>query len=302
MSGKTGFRDKLLLVVSVISFLIAYECVLSLMRGFCAGLFQVGDFAAMLIADAFLLVCSLPLLFRARRRGPVWEPCVGKVSFFGWFVLCIIFLFMYVAVEMTGLWIGYALPSVGATGTYVEMSGTDLYLYLIRAVTVTPFIEEFGARYLLFGRLRPKFGFWPSYLVSALYFAFIHGTLMHIPLAIGLSFFLCILYEVTGRWRYCVAFHMFFNWCAAALVFTIDGFPVWARFALLGFSYVSLLCLYIFRKYLFGKVFCVGMQAAAEAWLEGRLERLAEKAEEEGNAALEAKASGKDAEPGSGDM
>lgn len=237
-----------------------------------------------LLANAFLAACLAPLAVHGTRRGPGWEPDVPglKMTGLGWTLLACVFLLMYVAVEMTGIWLGSRFPDFGTTGAYLEMQERDVLLYLVRAVTVTPFVEEFVARYVIFRRVRSRFGFWPGFAASALYFSLLHGTIMHLPLAIGLTFFLCTLYSVTGRFRYCVAFHMAFNWCGSALVFSVDGMPVWSRFALLGLSYGLLLALYAFRKYLFGTLFQAGVLDVLEGRLSASLDRLADKAESAG--------------------
>lgn len=239
-----------------------------------------------LAGDIVLALAVAPLLWRSARRGPGWEPeSDGRLSVFGLCVLAGILVFMYAAVEMAGLWIGYLTPTAGETAAYQEMSDETLYLYIIRAVTAGPFLEEIASRYLIFRPVRARYGFWPACVLSALYFTSIHGTLMHVPLTIALTLFVCTLYGVTGKFRCCVAVHMAFNWLSTTLIFSIEGFPVWARFLCLGLSYLSLICLYAFRKQLFGRVLNVGAMDAFEAFLNRELDRMADEAEATGEGA-----------------
>ena len=234
-----------------------------------------------LIADAVLAAALAPLAWRGTRGDCGWEPVSdGRISFAGWFVIGMIFLFMYGTVEMTGIWLGSMFPSAGLTEAYTSMSGRDVAVYLVRATTVAPFLEELAARYLLFRGIRREAGFWAGAIVSAVYFALIHGTLMHLPLAIGLTLFLCAMYEATGRFRYCVIFHMLFNWCGGAIVFSFQGVSAGMRFALLAASYASILCLYVFRRQLFGKLFRMDAASAFEAMLERKLDDMAAEPDE----------------------
>lgn len=245
-------------------------------------LFPGSGYGGVLAADAVLVLAIFPLTWWMTRNGPGWEPDTDrKVSVSGWIVLFALLFIMYVGAEMVGLWLWDRFPTVGAMQDYAELSDTQLYLYSLRGIFAAPFLEEFTCRFLLFRPLRAKLGFWPAVTASALYFASIHGTLMHIPLAVGLTLLSCVVYSATGKYRYCVLFHMAFNWFAVAVVFSVQGFPVWARFVLLGVSYALIILLYVFRKKLFNGALAVGAAAMFEKFLDGELDKLADRAEQD---------------------
>lgn len=250
-------------------------------------LYPGAGYGAALAADGVLALAILPLVWRVTSSGPGWEPVTEKkFSVAGWVALFCVLFVMYVGSEMTGLWLLYSYPDVGATQSYAELTDTQLYLYSIRGLVAAPFLEEFTCRFLLFRPIRAKVGFWPGVVVSALYFCAIHGTLMHIPLAVGLTLFNCVVYDATGKYRYCVLFHMVFNWFAVAVVFSVSGFPARAQFAVLAASYVLIVLMYVFRKKLFDGVLPVGASVLLERFLDGELDRLAGKAEGEGPGAV----------------
>jgi len=241
------------------------------------------DYGGALLADVVMMLALFPIVWRMTRDGPGWEPDTEKrISVSGWIALFGLLFVMYVGSEMVGLWLWGMYPTVGATQSYADLSDTQLYLYSIRGMLAAPFLEEFACRFVLFRPVRAKLGFWPAVVASALYFCLIHGTLMHIPLAIGLTLFSCTVYSATGKYRYCVLFHMVFNWFAVAVVFSVQGFPVWARWAILFVSYVLIVLLYVFRERLFNGALAVGASAMFEDFLDSELDKLADKAEAEG--------------------
>lgn len=290
-AGLKVFRSAVWPVLSALVLAVASTLVFGIVE-LLAGeaLYPGSGYGGALVADGVLALAILPLVWRVTSRGPGWEPVTEKkFSVAGWIALFCVLFVMYVGAEMTGLWLLYSYPDVGATQSYADLSDMQLYLYSIRGLVAAPFLEEFTCRFLLFRPIRAKLGFWPGVVVSALYFCAIHGTLMHIPLAIGLTLFNCVVYDATGKYRYCVLFHMVFNWFAVAVVFSVRGFPVGAQFAVLAAAYVLIILMYVFRKKLFDGVLPVGASVLFERFLDGELDKLAGKAEEEGLGAVKDK-------------
>lgn len=206
-------------------------------------------------------------------RPPEWY---GGLSFFGWTVILIAFTGMYVTSEMAGTYLMAAFPDAGITGTYTEMTDGAVYGYLAMSLTVGPVCEELLFRWGMFAHFRRRWGFWLSYLVSSAMFTLVHGTLMHIPVTMGLSLFLSVLYDVTGRFRYCVVFHMLFNWMGATLLFSVAGIPPWVRFAAYGAVMAVMACAYMFRERVFGKYLKTGGMARFEAYLDEKRRHIGE--------------------------
>lgn len=273
------FRSGIMFFLKTGLLLLAYDLFVDLAETAGMHLLGVDPYVGAVVGDVFALACVAPLVVRYLRKGPGWEPVMKeKFSPFGLGVIFMVLVVMYVAVEMTGLWLGYAFPTVGSTEAYTSMSDTQLYMYVIRSFTVVPFIEEIAARLIVFKRVREREGFWLAVTLSTVYFIFLHGTVMHVPLSIGVTFLNCTLYEATGKFRSCVILHMLFNLLGTTVIFSVDNFPVVYRFVLLGIAYLFLVLLYVFREKLFTRVLCVSAVACMESFLDKELDKLVDEA------------------------
>ena len=144
-----------------------------------------------------------------------------RFSIFGWIMIFLVFGFMYCTSQALGNFLSETVP-IGLTTTYTEMSHTELAIYVIMGITVAPIAEELLFRWVLFRHLRRISSFWVSTLVTAAMFALFHGTAMHIPVALAVTLFVCVFYEVTGNFLYCILFHMLYNFCACTFLIGVD--------------------------------------------------------------------------------
>ena len=127
-----------------------------------------------------------------------------------------VFLLTYASIQMFHL----------AGGMRYTGSVSVSVWYILRTCLTAPVMEELGCRWILFYKLRRGFGFWPAALTSAALFSLIHIN-VDASFAVTLipsALLYCLIYEVTGRFRYCVAAHMVFN------VLALPSDPDWESF------------------------------------------------------------------------
>ena len=95
--------------------------------------------------------------------------------------------------------------------TYRDLKDYELYLYLFVAVTFGPVIEEFLFRGFFYRYLRKAYSIFTCTVISSVVFAVSHGTTEHIPMTCAFGLFLCFIFELTGKIRYCIGFHILAN-------------------------------------------------------------------------------------------
>ena len=209
-----------------------------------------------------------------RKEAQIDKTVYRKFSFFGWLMIFVVFFLVYVAAETLGNYL-YVLYPVGITSSYADMTGRDLYLYLLVACSIGPICEELLFRKLIFGRFRKRMSFWAAFVWSAGLFTFLHGTVMHIPVTVGLSLFLSVLYEVTGQFRWCMIFHLLFNYMASTYLIAIDTVPA-VMIGLYVVVMVVVVLAYIFRDRVFGVWLKAGGMARFESFLDEKRKSLSD--------------------------
>lgn len=117
----------------------------------------------------------------------------------------------------------YNIFSDPAYDTYHSVTSSDSVLYVILTLVIAPVTEELFLRGIIYNRLRNAFGGITAYAVSALLFALMHGTLVHLFLGISTGLFFAFIYTYTGKLRYSIAYHSLFN--AMSIVFTNVSVP-----------------------------------------------------------------------------
>lgn len=146
-----------------------------------------------------------------------------KPRFFGWAVL---------------LWAGYFATTIAVNLTLYTMdipgldlqerqeigfenlsSGLEYVAAFLALVVIAPVFEEIMFRGYLFGRLRPRHGFWISAIVTSLVFAAVH---LQVNVAIDvfiLSMFMCVARERFNSIYPTIAMHMIKNGIAYMILF-----------------------------------------------------------------------------------
>lgn len=99
---------------------------------------------------------------------------------------------------------GYVTQASAETGI------PDLVVYFLSLCIITPFIEEYVFRGVVFKALR-KFGFTFAAIGSALFFGLVHGTVGQMAYAFVTGIILALIYEKTGNIKTCIAIHALNN-------------------------------------------------------------------------------------------
>lgn len=239
------------------------------------------DYLASAIVDVSVILVIGTMAFLAWFRGPkIPKDEKLKFSVFGWIVLLIAFAWLYFSSEAIGQWLSKVAPT-SADSFYIGENSTSFYLYILCAVTIGPICEELIFRWVLFHHFREKLNFWISMGLSTLLFTLVHGTVMHAPITIILSLFICVMYEVTGQFKYCLLFHLLFNFMAATYVLGMIGMPVWGMFIIYGIVFVAIILAYVFRETVFKKWLRMGGLVQFEAYLDNKRMHFGEKISEQ---------------------
>ena len=94
---------------------------------------------------------------------------------------------------------------------YEASSQSDLYGYVVLTLLAAPIFEEILYRGIIYRYFRESVGRIWGYILSSVVFALMHGTIVHIPIAIMGGLFFAVIYEYTGLLRASIMYHIMFN-------------------------------------------------------------------------------------------
>lgn len=140
-----------------------------------------------------------------------------RFSGFGLLVVVCVFMCVFLFSQLLGTWVNQHFPS-DRIHSYFDLTGADLQFYVLMAVTVAPITEELLFRGFMYQFMRLRYGKVFCFFFSFVCFAAIHGTTEHIPVALFVTLFSCLLIEITENILYSMVFHMFYNLCGAVYV------------------------------------------------------------------------------------
>lgn len=145
-----------------------------------------------------------------------------RLSGFGWFLVGVLFVALYLTSQGAGTYLQqqYAKNYLELYGQ-MQSSVSDLGFYMLASVTAAPIAEELLFRGFCYRCVNRCYKRWVSVLFSCLLFACIHGTVAHLPIAVGLTVFLCFLYDVTGKLWICILFHSLYNLFGVTLLIPV---------------------------------------------------------------------------------
>ena len=234
-----------------------------------------------LATDVVLILAIMPFVIREWRQKPrIPKEEKYKFSVFGWSILILTLVCLFLSSESLGNYLGVKFPS-GVEGTLYDPNSSQFYIYVAMALTIGPVAEELFFRWLMFHKLRGGLSFWVSFCVSTLLFMLVHGTVMHIPVTLILALFLCVIYESTGKFSYCIVFHLLFNFMAAGYVIPLFNIPYWSMIVLYVIVMAVIIAGYIFREKVFHKVLVAGGLKQFEAYLDNKKAHFGEPKEHE---------------------
>lgn len=185
---------------------------------FCIGLQKipnVSTMVSMLIGDVvfsvlFGLLYGRCFIWHQWTSNPYASKPNYKLKQSAWFIIFILFLVNYVFGQAVTAYVGIKLPS-DYVNTYRDLKSYELYLYLFVAVTFGPIVEEFLFRGFFYKYLRRGYSVFVCAIVSSVVFGLSHGTTEHMPMTCAFGLFLCFIFELTGKIRYCIGFHILAN-------------------------------------------------------------------------------------------
>lgn len=185
---------------------------------FCIGLQNipnVSTMVSMLIGDAVFSVLfgwlyGWCFIWHQWTSNPYASKPNYKLKQSAWFVIFLLFLVSYVFGQAVTAYVGIKLPS-DYVHTYRDLKSYELYLYLFVAVTFGPIVEEFLFRGFFYKYLRRGYSVFVCAIVSSVVFGLSHGTTEHMPMTCAFGLFLCFIFELTGKIRYCIGFHILAN-------------------------------------------------------------------------------------------
>lgn len=146
-------------------------------------------------AAAFLIICGKRNLPEKNSSFSPWELSV----------------WLFAAVFLACL-AGYLTKLLGAQQTTAAMpQGTDLALYALYTVILSPLAEEIAFRGAALSRLRNSFGGYSAALISAVLFAAYHMSLAQLPYTFVLGLCLAITAQRCGSIIPCIIIHALNN-------------------------------------------------------------------------------------------
>lgn len=192
--------NKIRSVVSVIVVLFLYYVGAALLMS--AGL---DSLTATVVLN--IIVTVFVVLWRKSAREHRTIPCDMKEGF--GMLLCV-FLLMFVLGQLTGTMVE-KLFGPGAFGRYQTTMQSNPSVALLLSLVVAPIAEECLLRGFIYQQLRQSWSFWAAWIVQAVIFAWMHGTLVHAVPTFLTALFLALVYEYTGSLRWPIGFHMAYN-------------------------------------------------------------------------------------------
>lgn len=133
--------------------------------------------------------------------------------------------------------------------TFNSMIQEHFGIYLLLTCLIAPFTEEILMRGILLGHLKKIAPVGISAVLTGIVFAGIHGTSIHMYVGTLFGVFLAYVYEITGKLRYCVLCHMFYNFATIILSgFAISGVVTTTWFIVVYDVFVIGFLCYLYHK------------------------------------------------------
>lgn len=212
---KTGLHPVWTCILLLICYLLT-NSIVCMIPGF-------SNAVRVLVTDLAAIIWCLPcyLFFVGNRSKNQERYCFSGIGI-GFLVL--LFLVLYVFSQGFGFVLQEEFPQsyLHTYGSILE-SDSELVVYMIASVTVAPVFEELLFRGFFYRFLSRVYSRWICLLVSMAFFVLIHMSVPHIPIAAGLTLFLCFLYDLTGSIKWCMLFHMLYNLLGVTVIVSVPA-------------------------------------------------------------------------------
>ena len=143
------------------------------------------------------------------------------------------------------------LPLDNLIGSYEavenEVFSASWIFVVIRAVIVTPVVEELIFRGLVFRRMKEYTSFWPAAIVSSILFGVYHMNLIQGIYAFLFGIIICILYDRYGHLAAAVLVHFGANLLSVILSYAQVSYPsLWVYIAVMIVTFALSVVIYLY--------------------------------------------------------
>lgn len=182
-------------------------------------------------AGVFLLICGREKLPKSRNFALRELPAF---FFGGVFLACLA---------------GYLTRLLPVDSTATLPQGSDLMLYAVYTLILSPIAEEIAFRGAALPYLRNAFGFYGAALISAALFAVYHMSLLQLPYMFVLGFLLAVVAQRSGSIVCCIVLHALNNLLTLGTALS-DNLAAITDFALPILGTVGVIFIIATRRYL----------------------------------------------------
>lgn len=142
------------------------------------------------------------------------------------------------------------LPLDNLIGSYEtvenEVFSAGWIFVVIRAVIVTPVVEELIFRGLVFRRMKEYTSFWPAAIVSSILFGLYHMNLVQGIYAFLFGIIICLLYDRYGHIAAAVLVHFGANLLSVILSYAQASYPsLWVYLVVMVISFLLSVAIYL---------------------------------------------------------
>lgn len=175
----------------------------------------------MLLANSLQYLIGMPFLIFLVERIPGQRLQQKKMKTGHFFIALLMCMAVAYASNIAGniitTMIGIAKGSMVENVNLLIGSETNLFLNFIIIAVCAPFYEEYIFRKLIVDRT-VRYGQGVAVVMSGLMFGLAHGNLNQFAFAFTIGMFFAFIYVKTGKLRYSIAMHMFFNFYSGVVL------------------------------------------------------------------------------------
>lgn len=251
-------QSKFKVALLIILFLIGYYFVGIL------GTIAYGSLGGTLFIDAVLILYSVYYLFakksKQNRTPGYWREFDFHKVTYKWYLALFGLIILFILIYYIGQTYGSVIYQITKDSNFTQYQKSEnseaTYLVIMCGVIVAPIAEELFYRGAIYNTLKAQYPVFAAWLIQALIFAVMHGTLVHLPGTFSLALFNALIYEIFGKLRWNMLAHITYN--AAAFFVPTVAPKFLCNFALCSVIYTALIiiliALFVKREWLVKKV------------------------------------------------
>lgn len=132
------------------------------------------------------------------------------ISFGHFLLICCALVFIWFSISFATTWF-YTTYGDNLFDGRSEAIYSNPSMYILLTLIIAPVTEELLIRGFLYNDLKRRFNPIISCVLSALLFAILHGTVLHLYIGFVAGVFFTLIYEYTGSIYYSILFHGLYN-------------------------------------------------------------------------------------------